>query len=572
MDLLISAIERQTLGAVAVSGVVLAIVYSIFWLRKRYSFFSDRNIGCPRIVPVIGHLHRVFGSDLGVETNKLVKEHGKVFGLYFGMAPRLIIADADLISQICIKDFDAFTDHYGSELLTKYQEHFLFLQKGHAWRRNRIFVSPTFTSGKIRHMYKLLESCARDLSQLLREQVEAADNKTANGGVIINGKELFSMYTMDAIARCCYGLNLERAKGVHDVKGAGARNEFVAMCDKMFKTSIVRKIPEMLLPTSLLKALGFTVTPKSTFDPVVRIVKKMLQLRKYSSKNGNQNTKYHDYLQMLVDAKIDDQMELDDLDSAENHHANLTHESLEKDQNEMIRKVKSTNTTDGTISLAESKLSEIEILSNAMFLLFVGLETTASLLSSCIYALAFHYEIQAKLFDEIEQIAQYDNGNNLTFDYDALTTCKYLDAVISETLRYSPVAVMVDRLAGRDYHFEKYNFTIPKGTVLFLAIHALHHNPEYWHEPAKFNPERFMPGEREKIIPGSYIPFGQGPRYCVGMRFSLTEAKLALARVIMEYRFEPAPGLRFPGARPNGGSATSLKDPRVQLHLRNKIC
>jgi cytochrome P450 family 6 len=83
---------------------------------------------------------------------------------------------------------------------------------------------------------------------------------------------------------------------------------------------------------------------------------------------------------------------------------------------------------------------------------------------------------------------------------------------------------------------------VPKGVRVLLGIHAVHHDPDYWHEPEKFNPERFMPGQREKIVPGSYMPFSMGPRHCIGMRFSLTETKLGLAKVLMNFKFEPAPG------------------------------
>lgn len=128
---------------------------------------------------------------------------------------------------------------------------------------------------------------------------------------------------------------------------------------------------------------------------------------------------------------------------------------------------------------------------------------------------------------------------------------------------------MIDRQATRDYHFEKLNFSIPKGTVLYIAIQAVHHNSHFWPDPLKFDPERFMPGNKEKIVPGTYMPFGQGPRHCVGMRFSLTEGKLALARVIMKFQFENVPGLRFPAQRKRGFLPGGLRDPRVIVRERN---
>ncbi|KAJ8304353.1 hypothetical protein KUTeg_017936 [Tegillarca granosa] len=79
-------------------------------------------------------------------------------------------------------------------------------------------------------------------------------------------------------------------------------------------------------------------------------------------------------------------------------------------------------------------------------------------------------------------------------------------------------------------------YTIPKGAEVTVPIYALHYNPEFWEEPEKFNPERFLPKEKEKRHPYCYLPFGHGPRNCIGMRFAQLETKMALVNILQNFR------------------------------------
>ena len=85
-----------------------------------------------------------------------------------------------------------------------------------------------------------------------------------------------------------------------------------------------------------------------------------------------------------------------------------------------------------------------------------------------------------------------------------------------------------------------------KGMGVWIPIWSLHHDEKYWDNAEEFRPERFMPGNKESIDPFTYMPFGQGPRNCVGMRFALLEIKLVLARLLKEFRIERAPELHIP--------------------------
>ena len=207
----------------------------------------------------------------------------------------------------------------------------------------------------------------------------------------------------------------------------------------------------------------------------------------------------------------------------ESHHGNndtkIIEDSLTKDPNQ-------------TFDLKRG-LEDEEIISNSVLFLAVGYDTTASLITMTTYLLTCNQDAQSRLYDELREA--YDGKG---FDYETITELKYLDAVISETLRLFPSAPAIDRRSIQDYTFKNGIF-VPKGSSIFLPVWNLHHDPKYWEDSEKFDPERFFPGNRQKIIPYTYIPFGSGPRNCIGMRFALLEAKLAIANLILNLKFTP---------------------------------
>ena len=77
--------------------------------------------------------------------------------------------------------------------------------------------------------------------------------------------------------------------------------------------------------------------------------------------------------------------------------------------------------------------------------------------------------------------------------------------------------------------------------MVAIPVSAVHHDPSYYPEPYRFNPDRFMPENKHKLIPYTYLPFGAGPRNCVGMRFAYQEIRLCLAAIVLRYKFGLTP-------------------------------
>lgn len=576
-------------------GVCALLVFLIssycMYLRSTYSYWSKRGIKGPTPLPIVGNFLSFIIRDRWKLPKEWTKKYGKVYGIYQASTPRLIVGDAELLRQMTVKDFDAFPNHEVSDMLNTYQKEFIFFLQDHRWKRVRSLLSPTFTSGKIKRMYQLLDTCADDLigafdearSPRLDPRKRYKSSIPACKQGVVNLKQLFSLFTMDAIATCCYGLKLKRDIGTTSLQAAASRNEFVRITYKLFNFTWVRFLTAIVVPRLLLVRLGFTVSDVGDYAELISVAEKLIATRRaqLSSK------KVDDYMQILLEASSDDKLELDEMDTLENHHAGLTHESLIADQKVLLKQAMDIDAEDamidskkanGNVDGVEGKglslnkkiaLTDSELMANVMFLLAVGLETTASLLTACVYALAFYQDVQERLCEELSKVAQWnEKRTELKFEYESITACRYLDAVISESLRYATPVVLTDRVSTRDYYIEKYNLHIPKGSKVQFDLYGVMNNQEYWPEPDKFNPDRFMPDQKEKIVPGSYCPFGMGPRHCLGMRFSLTESKLALAKLLMHFRFEPAPNTTFP---PNSNGSTglaSLNNPFVRVIRR----
>ena len=133
-----------------------------------------------------------------------------------------------------------------------------------------------------------------------------------------------------------------------------------------------------------------------------------------------------------------------------------------------------------------------------------------------------------------------------SIDYETLSKLPYLDGVISETLRKYPPVVRLNRVAWQKCRLGNTGITLEKGSVVNILVYAMHHNEQFFPLPDKFKPERFLLENRHQILPYGYLPFGIGPRNCIGMRFGLLEAKLALAKIITKYKFVKSKNAKVP--------------------------
>ncbi len=179
------------------------------------------------------------------------------------------------------------------------------------------------------------------------------------------------------------------------------------------------------------------------------------------------------------------------------------------------------------------QMNMAELRDNLLTFIVAGHETTALTLSWALYLCAFDPQVQEKLRAEASSVLQ---GRVATAEDCA--ALPYTEQVIKETLRLYPPAAFISRTAqANDTLCER---EIRRKDTVMLPIYALHRHHDLWDRPDQFDPERFADDYRPDRY--SYLPFGDGPRICIGAQFAMIEAKIILATLISRFQFERISG------------------------------
>lgn len=130
-----------------------------------------------------------------------------------------------------------------------------------------------------------------------------------------------------------------------------------------------------------------------------------------------------------------------------------------------------------------------------------------------------HTHISTHKWDKLQTLE-----NNIHFSY-------------IPALRKHPPAANLARVATKDYKVPNSHYTMPKGMFVITPTYAIHHDPEFYENPEEFDPNRFTP-ERVKSRPScTFLPFGDGPRNCIGLRFGMVQARIGLVKLLHNFEF-----------------------------------
>lgn len=158
------------------------------------------------------------------------------------------------------------------------------------------------------------------------------------------------------------------------------------------------------------------------------------------------------------------------------------------------------------------------------------------------HEVAMHPEIQQRLHSEITEIEKNLEGKPIS--YETIQNLIYIDMIASETLRLWPPIPGIDRQVSKPYKMQLADgryIDFKTNDVIWLPIAALHRDPNYWPEPERFDPERFSEENKKNIQPGTYTPFGNGPRACIASRFAMIVAKTVFYTLVRTYHIEQCP-------------------------------
>lgn len=190
-----------------------------------------------------------------------------------------------------------------------------------------------------------------------------------------------------------------------------------------------------------------------------------------------------------------------------------------------------------TTKVQQKEMTEEDMAAQVLIFFFAGFDTISTVMSFICYELAVHPEVQEKLRKDVDETYKATNGK---LTYDVLNKMKYLDMVVTETLRKNPPFAAVDRECTKAYTIQPEQpgetpVNLVPGDVLWLPVAGIHSDEQYYPNPDKFDPERFSDENKDNIKPYTFLPFGAGPRNCIGSRFALMEVKTVVYHILRHF-------------------------------------
>ncbi|CAL7948605.1 unnamed protein product [Xylocopa violacea] len=312
------------------------------------------------------------------------------------------------------------------------------------------------------------------------DQFEEYLGKLVEKGEAIECHEIAGKYTTDVIGCCAFGIEVN-ALAIED-------NEFRKMSRRAFETGVKSMIRDRLREYPFLHNIfgGFLVDHKIV-DFFTKIVRETIDYR------IEHNVFRHDFIDTLVDLK----------------------QHPEK--------------------LGSMKVDDKLMTAQAFVFFVAGFETSSVTICNTLYEFALNPTIQEKARADVKNVLQKANGE---ITYDCIKEMKYLDACFNETLRKYPVLLWLSRVALADYTFPGTKVTIPKGQRVFCPVFAVQRDPEIYPNPEVFDPERFNESNANTKHSMHFLPFGAGPRNCIGARFAKIQSKVGLIKILKNFKIE----------------------------------
>ncbi|CAK1581368.1 unnamed protein product [Parnassius mnemosyne] len=405
-------------------------------------------------------------------------------GIWLFWRPALVVQSPDIARRILVKDSAIFRNRFlNSGKTDPIGSLNIFTTNDPLWSSIRRRLTPVFTSSKLRNMYGFVSEKSNELVQRIKADMEK-DGRA-------NIKIIFTDYTTDVVGTASLGVSSDAT-----ITGGGALR---AITKDFMHFSFYRGLcwSSIFFFPELVDIFRFSLFPKATTDYFRKIYHEVVAQRGGYEKSSIGN----------------------------------------KDLLDALRKIKQDSIRDN------EDISDDTLIAQAAVFLQGGFDTTSSILTYCVYELAHQPHLQKKLYDELKE-AKEKNGNK-ELDSVALHGLIYIHCLMKETLRkYTPIG-WLDRVATKDYKIDE-NLTITAGTPVYVNTTGMHYDANYFPDPKKFDPDRFLPENENHLKPFTYMPFGEGPRNCIGRTFAVQNFISALSTICFNYEILPAPNTPLP--------------------------
>jgi cytochrome P450 family 9 len=419
-----------------------------------------------------------------------------------------------LIKQITVKDFDHFVDHrkFVTEDTDPMWGKSLFNLSGQRWREMRGTLSPAFTSSKMKYMFSLIsQSGEQFVNHFLRKNEDL---------ITLEMKDTLTRFANDVIASTAFGVECDSLKE--------RNNEFYLMGKEATNFGgvwfTIKVIAFVAIP-KLCGVLNIGLFSQKVAKFFTKLIKSNIESRE---KHGIVRP---DMVNLLMEAR----------------KSGMTHEETQPQQDAGFATVQESELVKST-KTRKAEITDQDITSQALGFFFAGFDSVSSLMCLMSHELGVNPDIQERLIQEVDDTLETCNGK---LTYEALSGMKYLDMVVSEALRKWPAGVAVDRVCTKPYTIQPKTpdekpVHLEKNALIWLPIMGLHRDPQYWPDPDRFDPERFSEENKANINPYAFLPFGSGPRNCLGSRFALLEIKTLFFYILSHFEIVPVEKTQIP--------------------------
>ncbi|XP_059610505.1 cytochrome P450 6a2-like [Phlebotomus argentipes] len=456
-----------------------------YYMKKSYSYWDNLNV--PVLPPTFpfGHLDpfgRKHFAQILKDAYDAFKKKSDFSGFYFLTSPRLIPLNLDVIKHILIKDFNNFSDRQ------------VYYNEEDDPLSAHLF---SLRGDKWRSFRQQLSPTftsgkMKMMYPLVVGQTEPLNQylrKHMNSGPM-DFKAVCTRYAADVIGIAAFGIECNCLK--HE------KTEILRMSDLFFNfNTIMSRLKFFFFLTfeGLAKKMRLRFNDQELEDYFMRIIKDTVKHRESGKVDRN------DFVKLLLQVK----------NNKENSVGN--------------------------------KMTFNEMAAQAFIFFVGGYETTSMTMQYCCGELARNQDMQERVRQEVREVLKKYNGE---LTYEAVHELTYLKQCIDETLRMYPPGFNLFRAATNDYKVPNSSLLIPKGMQIFIPVYAIHMDPEIYPNPHIFDPERFSAENVQNRHPMAHIPFGDGPRNCIGMRFAMMELAVAISNIVNNFKLTLNPRTQTP--------------------------
>ncbi|XP_051172445.1 uncharacterized protein LOC127288825 [Leptopilina boulardi] len=460
--------------------ILLAIVhFSIHHGRKGKLV---NKIPGPKTIPVLGNLHQfALPTDkLWTAQRELCRDYYPISRMWIGNMCGIGICHPDYI-QIVLSS----TKHIEKSIIYKFLHPWLgtglLTSTGEKWQKRRKLLTPAFHFNILQGFVDIfIEESQKLVSSL----------KTEGSEVIKDIEPLFTKFTLNAICETAMGTSPD---------SMNEKSDYRSSVQEMAKFVVYR----LLRPWFHLDWL-FNLSTSGIYH---RKVLKTL----------------HDFSTKII------------YDRKKHHQQSFETDENFADKEELGMHKKRMAMLDVLISASRNNfaIDDEGIREEVDTFVFEGHDTTAMSLIFTLALLAEHSNVQKIAREEICEVLNESNGK---IGFGEINRLVYLERCIKESLRLYPSVPVITRVVHEDLQLK--DFIAPAGSNLHLYIYDLHRDPNYWPNPEKFDPDRFLLENIRNRHPFSYVPFSGGPRNCIGQKFAMLELKTCLAHLLYNFELE----------------------------------